>query len=240
MKDSINIYWSTAVNISNPTDLLHIPPKLVMSDIKDYIKKELGVENYFQCPAFSDYYKNMFAVKSPIDFNIRINPITLLPFDKNPPDPHTPYMLRRSANLNGKVYDIDIQYYFYAEEPIEISQITANLHYNDFTNNTKLFSGKFNIGKWFRPLLPSILLLKPNIKVNRGDTLYYVKFDTDKKINFKHFIGNSTINSIALNCGNLKKARPGYRFADIYHLFSQIGYHKKLLKEIKKSLTDLK
>ena len=48
------------------------------------------------------------------------------------------------------------------------------------------------------------------------------------------------IKGVRTACTDLKSVRPGYRFKEIYNMFTRIGYHKKLLKEIKKNITPLK
>ena len=84
------------------------------------------------------------------------------------------------------------------------------------------------------------ILKTPQINVKKDDVLFYLKFHTDKKINFINFRYSEEILKIRESCTSLKHTQPGYRFKDIYNFFTRIGYHKKLLKEIKKNLTDLK
>ena len=70
---------------------------------------------------------------------------------------------------------------------LEISQLPAYFHANEFTKNTITIPGTFNVGKWPRPLDFSFCLLD-KIEIKEGDPLYYIKFNTKEPINFKRFI----------------------------------------------------
>ena len=236
MKNSINVYWSYHPD-SIPLNILSIPPKLVINDIKDHISSDPDLSPYLKCPAFTNEFKNTYVIKSPLDFDINIDQRN---HNQILPEGQPPYPRINCRSFKNKVYDIDISTLFFSEEDLEISLIPSSLHINNFTTYAKPFPGKFNIGKWFRPLMPTSKLILPHIKVKRGEVLFYIKFNTDKKIKFINFEFNKEIHKIAQECSYLKSYKSGYLFKDIYNMFTQIGYHKKLLKEIKKNTTDLK
>ena len=70
---------------------------------------------------------------------------------------------------------------------LELSQLPAYLHPNQFTRNSVIIPGTFNIGKWPRPLDVAFYLLD-KIEIKEGEPLYYIKFNTKESINFKRFI----------------------------------------------------
>ena len=229
MKKSINIYWAILEKKDASLPLLSSRPESV---IFDYVKNNKS-NKYVQCPAFAREYNNTFMYRALRDFVIDINPDTILPTNETTCD-----LLIRDPK--SKTIAIDSSIIFFSDESIEMSQIPSSLHITNFVDSTNLFSGRYDIGKWFRPLNMEFILKKPHIKVKKDDVLFYIKFHTDKKINFINFRYNEEILKIEDACLSLKLAQPGYRFKDIYNFFTRIGYHKKLLKEIKKNLTDLK
>jgi hypothetical protein len=229
MKNSINVYWAVEEHFNAALPLLSNKPESVISN---FIKNNKDNE-YIKCPAFSREFNNTFIYKSPYSFSIDINPITLDINSNNTIPIHV-------KNPNQKHFSIFPHIVFFSDESLEMSQIPASLNFNNFTNNTNIFSGKYNIGKWFRPLSLDFILKKPNINVKKDNALFYLKFHTDKKVNFINFRYNKEILKIQNSCLGLKSSQPNYRFKDIYNFFLKIGYHKKLLKLIKQNITDLK
>ena len=230
MKDSINVYWcldESEDGYSYSMPLLTSPPPPLISD---YSKISPNKE-YLKCPAFSNEFKNTFIYKAIKDIILDIDPKTNEPTNLN----NTEFILYPNKRVSIPAYIM-----FFSDQPLEMSLIPASLHSNNFLDNSQLFSGKYNIGKWFRPLHIDFIAKSPQINIKKGDDIFYLKFDTDKKINFINFGFNDEIYKIRTACTDLKSVRPGYRFKEIYNMFTRIGYHKKLLKEIKKNITPLK
>jgi len=140
----------------------------------------------------------------------------------------------------GKNYDLGLEHHFFADSPIEMEMLPATLHSNEFTTFTRVYPGKFDIGRWFRPLLPSFRLEKSSVKVKRGDALYYVKFDRDKRINLVNFEVTEKIEKLASACLDAKRLQPGFKFRSIYSFFERKNYKQIILEEIKKTTTSLK
>ena len=231
MKKSINVYWcidESEDGYSYSIPLLILPPTPL---IPDYAKTTPNKE-YVKCPAFQNEFNNTFIYKAYKDITIDINPQTNQPTDLN--------NTAISFDPNLKRVSIPSYILLFSDQPLEMSLTPASLHSNNFIDNSKLFSGRYNIGKWFRPLNIDFISKTPQIKIKKGDALFYLRFNTDKKINFINFEYNDEVFKIHKSCTDLKLVQPGYRFKDIYNMFTRIGYHKKLLKEIKKNITLLK
>jgi hypothetical protein len=227
MKGKVNVYWAIDDRVIPSLALLASSPDSV---IFEFAKNNKNHE-YTKCPAFIREYNNTFSYKSLYDFEIDIDPETIEPTDKSTTPPQL--FVR---NKTSKHFSLNPHIIFFSDESLEMSQIPSSLHMNNFTDNTNVFSGRYDIGKWFRPLNVDFILRTPNIKVKKGDPLFYLKFNTDKKVNFINFKFNIEIEKIMNSCINLKFIQPGYNFKKLYNLFLQIGYRKKLLKEIKSNL----
>ena len=236
MKDSINVYWclnELEEGYSPSIPFLISPPSPVIPDYSKIVLKEgHSYKEYLKCPAFQNEFTNTFIYKAFKDITLDIDPKTNKPTDLNNAafvfDPHV-------KRISMPAYTA-----FFSDQSLEMSLIPASLHSNNFIDNSKIFSGKYNIGKWFRPIHIDFIAKNPQINIKKGDAIFYLKFNTDKKINFINFEFNNKISKISDACADLKSVQPGYRFKEIYNMFTRIGYHKKLLKEIKKSITPLK
>ena len=162
-------------------------PQLVKSSLNFSVDQNEQRHNFHFCPAHIEHNKNLFYVPALFDYNLW--------YDKE----HDFY---RTDYYNQEVFDkfIDVRvsrmkllaflmpvYILTESNDLEISQLPAYFHANEFTKNTITIPGTFNVGKWPRPLDFSFCLLD-KIEIKEGDPLYYIKFNTKEPINFKRFI----------------------------------------------------
>ena len=65
----MNVGWSTA--LTNLTGNVFYPPEHILN----YLKQEVFTEKteLFLCPAFNDYIKNLYIIRSPLSFSIFYN-----------------------------------------------------------------------------------------------------------------------------------------------------------------------
>jgi len=219
--------------------LLVEPPKSVLQDIKDnntFYGEE--TKNILMCPGYVNYFKNMFVVKAHSSFELTYNVSgeeVDIRIDKD--------QRYFDDNLHIEHYSPEQQMvhlswfrYFFSESSVEISTMPAFFHHNNL-NNHYVVAGKFDISKWFRPLYPNIILGEGKLKIKKGDALFYIKFDTDEKINFKHFKHTQEINDMSEQCLGLKHLVANMGFKRLYSLFAKRNFNKKVMKEIKKNLT---
>ena len=215
------------------TTILDFPLINVISDLK-----KIGFdEKYLQCPAVADHLKNTFVIKAPFNFEIQIDPNSKLPLI--PPQGQREKLTITPRNIKYHLYNMHYGLYPFSSTSIELSQLQANYHIYDFTRNATVVGGKFNINKWYRPLIPTFILHKPKIRINRGDALYYVKFHSNKKVKLKNYILNQELRELSKKCLRLKKYQTGLGLETMYKLFTNNRLDKKILKEINNNLTDL-
>ena len=197
-----------------------------------------GVQTY-ALPIFKKQVKNSFVLKSPIDYN--------LSFD------------REKDSVSSNMYDQDffnkvvhvrsgidahcslnIMYLFVSEESLSIQLTGAYFSDNDFVNKTMIIPGSFDIGKWCRPVECAFIAKKEfnEISINRGDDYSYIKFDTDKDLNFKKFIFSDKMKKMLAENSqsrsyNKKKFKPLEYWYDLFHNSKQ---KRIIMKEIKDNL----
>tara|TARA_S200002703_G_scaffold127255_1_gene113876 strand:- start:10 stop:762 length:753 start_codon:yes stop_codon:yes gene_type:complete len=248
MKNSIDIYWEGSIETNNNgninNDLLFNSPKPLLQ----YLKKTYPlsplrspnpnetspVANYFQCPAATNYLKNIYIIESPVDFTLEID-------KNNPKNPIMFYCALDMLKLRSFIDSFfELSYFctFFTEEKnLKIELINPSFHNTDFSRNTTIFEGSYNIGKWFRGIHPNFVLHKSKINVKKGEPLYYIKFNTDKNIKFKNY--NLSPELIKLESNNVKYKHIISKtpLSKLYSLFISKNYHKRILKEIKNNLT---
>lgn len=143
---------------------------------------------FLKCPAHTDFIKNMFVFKSPVDITIDID------ISEHNASVACP-------NISQKVFNhfIDVRFLgvdecgispypligidflnaFTSSNSMTMSAMPAFFHHNDFTKKTSFIPGEFDIGKWTRPIecVFEIKNSKETIEIKKGDALFYVKFN---------------------------------------------------------------
>lgn len=243
MNSRIDIYWSNSYFESEVTELAFFP---LISLYKDVFDKDLNnfnqlddkakknLKRYIQCPASQKELKNIYVVKAPHDLQLFWDEKT----DRLAAKIVKRKNLNQLVHIRGKgLITIKWASTFFCKDNIEMSQIPAYYHDNDFINSTFLTSGKFNISKWFRHVDPTFIMKKRKINIKRGDALFYVKFHTNKKVNLKHFNMNEKLHHYENVTTSLKMDVPFLPLESAYELFLEKKYNSRILKEIKNNLT---
>ena len=195
-----------------------------------------GSINY--CPVFNSNLNNVFAIKSLFNYSIKIKDNNLYSdmYDKQFFDTHVV-----PRQIEKKFFSFSTEYIFFTDE--DSLEMTAYeypvFEQNEITKRCMMFQGTFDIGKWFRPTEFAIALKDEfdEFIVNEKDVLYYLRFHTKEKINFKQFKFNDHLHSIIKY--HFKIGVPHYRskskksIQDFYNKFQEKPY---ILKEIEKNL----
>jgi len=243
MGNDIIIYWGWAndrgagIDLHPPTPLL----KLLSSEFSKSTPKDKEIlQFYLRCPASSNTLKNTFSIISPVgDISIGFkNNKFGYSCKETTPDLsfNNPHPIA-SQKHNSRLIDIHWNLYFFSESDIELTQYPAYLSKSHLTQNSTLYPGQFNISKWFRPIVPTYYLNSDIINISRGDDLYYINFNTTKKIKFKNFKFTNTLNEYSLDTTHYKYFNKHQPLNKIYDLFIKNKYNKRILKEIKNNLT---
>jgi hypothetical protein len=233
----MNVYWAcTDDNWLRSTAPESVSSLYFKSEKYDGENRRLNLQ---YCPGFKDNLKNLFAIRSIHDYSFSIIDGEVVSpmqdqyfFDK--------HVLIRS--IDKKAFSFKTHYLFFTDE--KSLEMTAYeypfFEENNITNACIPIPGKFDIGKWFRPIeFP--FYLKNNItefKVNHKEIMFYLRFNTNKKINFKQFRATELINSFAKeNVASSIGLTKGLSNPGGMESFYKIMKTKKLiLKEIKKNL----
>lgn len=241
MSDSITIYWSDELNNPNVTPMLMYPlgeKALASMDLPD--PKEFPDASIKRCPGFMNYYRNCFVIRSPID--IRIN------FEEGE------YRWETSISDQGAIDDLvqvrdasgmmtlGFFLHVFADQEVNAEQIHPVFMEGEYVQKCDTICGHFDISQWFRPLQPAMRLRNvkgpESVDIKRGDPLYLVRLNTEKKLVLKKFRPNAEIKEIAGQISAVKNST--YRFytslTNYYKVFKMRKIRQRLIDEIEKNI----
>jgi hypothetical protein len=235
------VYWNIVDKDSqNPTDcmvLSHFEPEPVLPYIIKNREVPDPTNSYTSCPAFLDYYKNVYLVRSPVNIEIvydqNTNGLAIHPqkqdfydkFIKHRGDPKT----KQSPFLMSFL----IYYLFITDESCIIEQLPVTFHDNSVASKIRVISAAFDIGKWFRPIEFSFEFLNKDepLIIKRGDPLYYVRFipSNGGKVRLEKKLIPDEVSRTVKSCTSLKFGLPRQSLKTLYKLAERIkpAFNKK-------------
>jgi hypothetical protein len=232
---AINVYWACTekewIKAEQPEKVLDRFYKLGFGD-KEFSSP--AAINY--CPVFNQTLNNVFAIKSIYDYSFKIEDgnVNTRMYDQEFFEQH---LLVRQ--LEKKFFSFYVKYIFFTDE--DSLEITAYeypvFEQNEITKRCMIFPGKFDIGKWFRNTEFAFALKDEfnEFVVNNEDVLYYLRFHTKEKINFKQFKMTDSLSKIMIDNNKINNfsLKPKRNINDFYNKFKGKAY---ILNEIKQNL----
>ena len=231
-KEEIVVYWSCVndefMRMDEPFNVL-----------REY-KKDKNIEDnlHLHCPAFKEILNNKFGVRSLYEYDITINRDKGTAQSSMGQAFFDEFFFQRSRDWSLMSMQTFI-YFFTEEEGLEISQMGGFLEDTDFTKNSMVIPGKMDISKWFRPLELAVKLRKgvDVLKVSQGEPLFYISFNTDKKIKFVKYKTTPKLVECKTNCTATRDNKPRLNKLSYYYgLFTKHNMSKRILTEIKKNI----
>jgi hypothetical protein len=233
---AITVYWACVddawIKAEEPE---RVSNRFYSLGIKDNDPLSMAAINL--CPVFNNSLTNLYAVKSIYNYSFKIdNGVCTSPYyDQKFFDEH---VIVRSAEK--KFFSFQVRYIFFTDqESLEMEAYRFPVfEQNEITKRCMPVTGGFDIGKYFRNLEFAFILKDEfnEFVVNDKDVLYYIKFNTEEKINFKQFkindnLWNMVIDSRKANFGTGKKAK-------IDTFYNKFKGKKYILNEIKQNLLE--
>lgn len=186
----INVYWACIENewmrSSEPEPVSKTYYKKFHPDNKN------NLSSINRCPFFNGYLNNLYEIKSIYDYEFYIenDSIKTTYYNDNFIDNH---LIIRS--MENKMFSFTQKYIFFTDSDSLVMNTyeTPIFEDNNITKNCYLLPGQVDIGKWFTNLEFPFHLKSNLFRVDLGEVMYYIKFNTDEKINFKQFMVNDNI-----------------------------------------------
>jgi len=232
------VYWSPYV--SDKTDM-------VMSDL-DYLQPEAAInfilkpklntlhkrDNFSFCPAYKNAFKNVFGLRLSHDYNLTFNSdgVTTDDYDQTFFDASI-----HIRSVEHKSISFSQQYLFISEKSLEMMVTPSYGEDNVFNKTCMLVPGKFDIGKWIRPVECAFMVKDGynSISLKRKDIYAYVYFETNEPVEMKRFVLTNDIKNVihqTMKFRNNKLKMLG-KLQHFYEAYEQSKIHKYLIRKIK-------
>ena len=232
----INVYWTCLEKEFVRADE---PVNIYKSHLKNKPADLYNPHNFInQCPAIHDALMNVYGIKSIYDYEMKYENKQL----------ESKVLDQDFYNSHVQVRSMDQKFFSFVQKVIFFTDETslqmtayepAFLEDNSITRATYSIPGKYDIGKWFRPLEFNFYL-KENVstfKIKEGDIYTYIRFHTDEKINFIRYMPTDTIKKYSEDVVNSVFNKRAYRTLDKYYInFKNSNMKKTIMKEIKDNL----
>lgn len=201
--------------------------------LKDILKNRKGI-TYGKCPAVTDFFKNTFVFRSPMDLNIDIhvsNEKTFVYCDNVDQEFFDIMIDIRFLEKEEKgispypLIGVDFLNTFTCNQSVMLQTLPAFLHYNDFTRKAKVVPGEYDISKWVRPV-ELVFEVEKNIEqihIKKGDALSYFKFVSDETVKLNE---NNVPWKDIIGCNSIRdknKYRPLKERYDSYTIWKNNG-----------------
>lgn len=226
---SINIYWACCEK-----EWLRANPPL--SIFPTFIKNNNEfAHNIGSCPAIRDECKNLFGLKSlySYEFTIEENNVIAPNYGQAFYDWHVGV-----RDLKKKFFSFSQEFIFFTDcQSLEMTGgLFPYLENNNITEKCIVIPGKFDIGKWFRPLEFAFLLRSKfnHFKIEENEIFQYIKFHTTEKLNFIQFRQSDLLTKYAAETIDTRRNRMKNSLLTFY--YEKFKLKKQILKEIKENL----
>lgn len=248
MRDEIIVYWAPAnfVPEAESWNMLYPDPENLYLKIINQAKEGADIH---RCPALRDLNKNVFFFTSPISNSVVFPADFLSNADKNLSENQalpleSKVMIKKTRDSQYKDHinlSYNMTWTFFAEEPLVAKFTAPYFPAISPVPGAMLASGKYDIGQWFRNwnLDYQVPLSAKSFEVKKDDPLFFVEFETDKKIILKRFTMTPSLYNINKETSN-SPSRYGRRMTlqERYQMFHQSRSRDIVLREIKANLLD--
>jgi hypothetical protein len=231
MINSIDIYWSCL----EPEWVRSEPPSPVLSNFNKNNKFPESRVNI--CPAFYNEHHNLYGLKSLYDYEFTLDQekkqILSGWHDQSFFNRH---VIIRS--IEERIFTFSQEFVFFtdADSILITGCIYPYLEDNNITERCVVYPGKFDIGRWYRPIEFAFKLKESfdTFKIAEGEIYQYIRFHTDKKINFKQFRESKKLNEILKDITNTRSNKKG--IFPLSYYYEKFKMKKMIMKEIKENL----
>ena len=204
--------------------------------IKEFMDKTEELR-FLKCPPYRDNMNNLFAVSSWFSLELKVDESGLSA--DVPQDFLNSYIVTHS--VKRRIYQLLQSTMFIAkDDSLMMTQESASMTDNSFTRDCGTVSGTFDIGKYFRCIVCPFWIRSgvDRVRIKEAETLYYLRFHTEKKIKFVPFFMSPKFEALTRNLG-VAKGSDTNSFKPMkyyYKLFKEKNLKRLLLEEINRNL----
>lgn len=229
--NSVDVYWASVSTVL--PDIRYYEPVKALS-LFEHKNSEM-----FKCPAFKDYYQNVYALKFPLDYNVRIEEDKTLHTDDY--DAEFNSLMWMCRDVETMLYSLRIFNLFVSDQSLELEVTSAHtIDDSNFVNKTYMTPGVFDIGRWMRPIECAFFIKKnvDKLTIVEGKPYLFIRFKTDKRVKLKRFHYTKEMRDLVEMTANgrmltLKIGRP---LAYFYDMLARSRYKSRFMKLVKENL----
>ena len=227
------VYWTPDTNDSPEFEILFSEPESLFK----HLQKTREGSLHMKCPAFVDFVKNIYVIKSPIDMEISVNRKDKSMQVAGITEKLGTFVINRIGDVGEKsplALSLPPAYIFYSNDDIDMESMHAFMEVNDSISNLMSVPGTYNISKWIRSIDFSAEIKDENkpIKIKKGDVLFYVKFRTkdDSKVELERVLLTEELKYAARACFSVKQhiknipLKTLYKMAEVF--LSKLSFKK--------------
>jgi hypothetical protein len=232
----MDVYWS--IDHKRMESALNVQtPELVLKN------KPMSETRYNICPAFKDYFHNVYGWKAMYAYSLEKSG------DRHDYVSNFPYAFednQEAMNRNIHIRSVDEQVIsisqyvlFVTDRPsLLLSQENPSFEDNKFTSSCYVIPGTLDIGKYFKALDFAFHIKKNHSKsaFDEGDIIYYLRFHTPEKINFKQYFMNDKLREYEDMINGMKAPFSAKPLSFFYGKYKKFNLKSKILKEIKNNI----
>ena len=190
-----------------------------------------------KCPAFQQSIKNIFKIKATHDYDFTwdSNNVSSKSYDQNYFNKN---IIIRDANIGFLSLVTPKIFLFSDAEKLDIEVLPAIYEKKAIYEGITI-TGEYDIANHLRALEWSFVLSKPQtVTIKTGDPLYYIKFKTDEKINFKRFYVTPQLEELQIALLRCREHTNKIIPLSWYYNIVKKYYKKTYLKNINQNLLD--
>lgn len=222
------------------SELDYFPPEKTLPEIfKQHADADTTERNFKMCPAFRQTFNNTFSLKYCHDYEIQVRE-SLIYSDNFNQDYFDSQV--RWRTLDKRSIALNLFYLFVSEKPLTMNVWPSFFDDNSFNEAAILIPGKFDIGRWVRPVEFSFNLRKSvdKVQIKKGDAYCYVNFETDEKVTLKRFnLPNEMRDKVERGISTFHRLEKPYQnLIPFYDALERSKLRKYYIKTIKDNLLD--
>jgi hypothetical protein len=231
----INVYWACIENEWLRATAPEPVSSLFYKDRK-YDKNHPHV-NMHHCPSFNTHMENMFALRSiySYKFGIRNNTIGSDDYDQAFFERHV-----NVKSIEKKLFSFQQSFIFFTDEESLPTTMSLSPYFeeNNITDRCIVIPGELDLGKYFRNTDLAFYLKKDQDEfcIEEGEIYCYMKFHTNKKINFIQYRQTDKLNQLLIDTINAKQNKK--KVFSMEKFYSMFRTKKIILEEIKKNILE--
>jgi hypothetical protein len=218
------VYWTPDVNEFLELEILFAEPE----SLYKHIQKTRKNTPHIKCPAFLDFIKNTYVIKSPFDYTLRIDKFNgTIQVDGLLPEIAKTFVLNRGG-MDGVPRDIPYTlsmppvYLFYSNDDVLIEYTHPYMETNSSISNLIAVPGTFNISKWIRggDCTYEVKNDREIIRVKKDDPLLYIKFRPadDSKVELERVKMTEELSNAIRSCTLVKNHSKNLALKTLYKM----------------------